>query len=105
MTNNLKITPAIAAICRDLFEGGDGSTYFGSLIGFTSHARDASYVGLITIQSDEKGYGLTLTEKGRMLGFYCKDLPKRRYAGSGDMYRKAINEFQEAWKNQNKGKK
>lgn len=52
------------AIVKGLVEHQDGTSYFGSLMGYSSHVFDATRRGLIAGDLKE---GISLTERGRML--------------------------------------
>lgn len=65
------ITLSMAAICRDLAEGGDGRRYFGSTLGWSVHFHFCEDFGLI----DENG---ALTDDGKKLGNACGHLPTCR---------------------------
>lgn len=64
------VTCFMAAICRDLVEGGDGTRYFGSLLSFRGHWHDAQKAGLVA--------GSSATRRGHAVGIACRNLPEGR---------------------------
>jgi len=75
-----------AAICRDLVEGGYGTRYFGSTLGFMNHLQGAVNNGLVTNTS----VGFQLTKRGKKLGELCRDIPGGRACGFHNEYNQAI---------------
>ena len=71
MTSVPEIDCFVAAICRDMAEGGDGTRYFGSLGGYNGHLAMAQDAGLV----DEAE---TLTDRGRAVGEACRSIPEGR---------------------------
>lgn len=79
----MNISIFMAAICRDLAEGGSGTAFFGSLGSFAAHRRDCIRAGLI-------GENGLLTEDGRRLGVECRDIRRGRAYFHSDAYNDAI---------------
>ena len=66
-----KLSCFVAAICRSLSEGKDGSTYFGSNLALPTHFAHAQDLGLV----DDKS---KLTPKGRAVGVACQHIKDGR---------------------------
>jgi hypothetical protein len=74
-----------AAIVRDISEGGDGTQYFGSLMGWSFYRKYAEDVGWINSQGE-------LTDIGKIVGEKCRKIPKNRAYFWAWEYTSAVSE-------------
>ena len=74
-----------AAICRDKAEGGDGTRYFGSTMGWNRHRNFAISIGWLSANG-------ALTTLGEKIGKACCDIEQNRAYFFVDEYVKVVSE-------------
>lgn len=91
MTKDMpKLSCFVAAICRSLFEGKDGGTYFGSNLALPTHFKHAQDLGLVDHNNE-------LTLKGSAVGRACQHIATGRAYVYWEDYERCAKEAVEAF--------